>query len=282
MSSDNVSSPGRLRGSSPARSQEATGSTPAAPAKAANALPVCLRRWVKSARTIDSNRGRSAGARSGPAKPKRDERGADAWHRAERPGRQAQNSGCACPERGHHRKRAVARRARLRGHPVGHFALQHEDGVVDRLLASNAQHLQQDRRRDVVRQIADDPDRAASGSGPGELAHGPRNIDREEIGILNVDRGGRARTQLCGETRIDFDPDNTRPGLGERPGQRAAARPDFEKAVVGRWCDGVDDLRDPGRLEEVLAEVALGASQPRRRASRSASISFRSRRSPPR
>src|SRR5687768_3034580 len=107
--------------------------------------------------------------------------------------------------------------------------------------------LEQDRRSDVVGKIADD-------------AHGFRDV-AQEIGQVDVEEVALDQVKvrkLCAEggreIAIDFDGEQAFDPGCQRHRERAAAGSDLEERVVGVSVERVDELGDPRRLEEVLAE----------------------------
>jgi hypothetical protein len=61
--------------------------------------------------------------------------------------------------------------------------------------------------------------------------------------------------QRSGEGAVDLHGDHPANPWRQCGGQCAASGTDFEERVTGRGADRVDDLRDPGLLQEVLAEA---------------------------
>jgi hypothetical protein len=108
------------------------------------------------------------------------------------------------------------------------------------------QQLEQDRRREVVGQVAGHPQR----TGRRER----RGIEVQKIGRDDLRRGRQARRQIRGEVAIEFDRRQMRDARRQPQGQRARARTDLEKSIVRPRRDRVDDLVGPRRREEVLAE----------------------------
>src|SRR5204862_8206096 len=67
----------------------------------------------------------------------------------------------------------------------------------------------------------------------------------------------------CGrQIAIDLDGDDATRSRCQRAGQRSAPGPDFEEGFIARRVDCVDELGDPDRLEEVLAEPLPWRSAP--------------------
>ena len=62
-----------------------------------------------------------------------------------------------------------------------------------------------------------------------------------------------------GEVAVDLDGADGDARRGERPGQRAEARPDLDEHVVRGHAQAGHQLGGPGGLEEVLAEALAGA-----------------------
>jgi hypothetical protein len=113
---------------------------------------------------------------------------------------------------------------------------------------------EQERGRDVVGQIAYDPEPAAV-------------VQRREIELQHVrlvQAQGRVAASDCLEMldriAIDFDRMQLAQPRKQRQGDRAEPGPDFHDRVVRLRIDGVDDAPDDLRIvQEVLAEALTGS-----------------------
>src|SRR6185369_5037729 len=111
------------------------------------------------------------------------------------------------------------------------------------------EQMKEDRRRDVVGQVADDSQlRAVSG------ARQSSEVDAEDV-AFDDGEPGRA-TQTRREITIDLD-DGQRAGtLDERCRERTAPGADLDERIARTRIDLADDPLDDRRLdEEVLAEA---------------------------
>src|SRR5262249_13601176 len=133
----------------------------------------------------------------------------------------------------------------------------------------------QDRRGDVVREVTrytDGNPRRGWVLGTGGYGDGRGT---EEIAFDHGDVRDRGGSEIRGEVAVDFKRgDGLHPG-GERAGERPGARANLDERVVGLRIDRANDLVDPRRLEEVLAEAPAGphVSSPRQYFSSISSIS---------
>ena len=106
--------------------------------------------------------------------------------------------------------------------------------------------MKQQRRRYVVRQVADDA----------EIGAEFREVERQRIGDVELEALRRKLGgERGGEIAIDFD-DGQPVDLGQqRPRQRAQSRADLDEALAALRCDRLDDARDVMRIgQEMLAE----------------------------
>ena len=114
------------------------------------------------------------------------------------------------------------------------------------------EEVEQDRRRDVVGQVADDAKlstRRRGGQG--------REIDVEHVGLDHLET--RRAAQPHGQVAIELDDGERLAALEQRTGQRAAARPDLDEGLSRPRVDRVDDPVDHRSVdEEVLPEPLPG------------------------
>ena len=148
----------------------------------------------------------------------------------------------------HHAQSPVVLAAGYRRHPVDDLLLQHDvlvDDMVDRL-----EQMKEDRRRDVVGQIADDakPPRACLPGRQGD------EIDAQHVGLDHLEPGRAA--QAGREVAVELDDDQGARAFEEGPRDRAQARSDLDDRLAGlrrhRPHDRIDDRRVG---EKVLAET---------------------------
>ncbi len=83
----------------------------------------------------------------------------------------------------------------------------------------------------------------------------------QEVRFDQVGVGRQRRAQQRGQVAVDLDADEASDGRREGTRERPAARADLQEGVVGRGAERGDEPRDPGRLEEVLAEALACARQ---------------------
>ena len=134
----------------------------------------------------------------------------------------------------HHREPAEGLGARLGGHAVDHFLLQHEH-LVDHVRRGGDQ-VEQDRRRDVVGQVADDADRAAQALGErGE-------VDLQHVGLDHVEVAAPA--QPLGQVAVELDDGQRVAVRAQRDRHRAQARADLDQALARPRRDRPDDAVD--------------------------------------
>jgi hypothetical protein len=122
--------------------------------------------------------------------------------------------------------------------------LQHHRDVAQ--IGIELRQMKQQRRRYVVRQVADDA----------QLSAQRCEVECQRIG--DVQRQPLRRelgSERSGEIAIDFD-DSQAAGLGQqRPGQRTQPRADLDEMLASLRRDRLDDARDVMRIgQEMLAE----------------------------
>src|SRR5438270_5121866 len=181
--------------------------------------------------------------------PEGDERGIDVRRRPEDGPRDGVEADALGDELNEHRDRAVGLRPRTREEAVGYFALDHHAPEPER--RQTVQALDDERRRDVVREVRD------------EL--GRRRRERGEVEPERVaeDEGhGWARfeplAQVGFERTVELDRVDVTDPIGEVAREHAETRADLEHHVFGgELGEPADHAEDVLVDEEVLAEVAV-------------------------
>jgi hypothetical protein len=150
----------------------------------------------------------------------------------------------------HHGEPAEVLGPGLGGDAVDDLLLQHEVLVLDG--TAGVEKMEQDRRRDVVGQVADDAQLSTRHRG-----RQGREIDIEHVGLDHVEARGAAEPD--GQVAIELDDGECLAALEQRTGQRAAARPDLDQGLSGTRVDRADDPVDHRSVdEEVLPEPLPG------------------------
>ena len=146
----------------------------------------------------------------------------------------------------HDREAAVGLAAGRRHHAVDDFLLQHE--VLVELRARQLCERKQQRRRDVVRQIADQR------SGPGRLFQSNASASAS-ISVSCC--GANSLRNRAARSRSISRPPNDRPARCTNRRVRAAwARSDLDDVLAGTRIDRIDDaIDDPRIVQEVSAEA---------------------------
>ena len=112
--------------------------------------------------------------------------------------------------------------------------------------------LDDQRRRDVVRQVRDELRRRGLERGEVEA----QRVAEYEIDVLTT---AKALGEMWLERAVELDGVHARDSLGEVVGQNPQAGPDLEHDVVSvELGEAADDAEDVVVDEEVLAEVAVG------------------------
>ena len=149
----------------------------------------------------------------------------------------------------HHGEPSVRTAAGCGGDAFDDFLLQHHVQIVDVIMGGG--DVKQQRRRNVVGQIADDSQAAA--------AHTRQccKIEIQRIGFMQLEclRCAPARAQLGGEIAIDLD-GVQRAGLADQAfGERAASRADLQQRLLGLRRDFAHDaIEHAAVMQEMLAE----------------------------
>ena len=124
----------------------------------------------------------------------------------------------------------------------------------ERRPARVADEALEQRRRDLVRQVRDDPGRTPLGLRV--EVHGER-IGAHDAHVVSFAEGV---AQHGDHPLVDLDRRDRPRTIGERRGENAGARPDLEHVVIRRQLRCVDDRREHTAVhEEVLPEALRGA-----------------------
>jgi hypothetical protein len=137
-----------------------------------------------------------------------------------------------------------------RRHPIDDLLLQHEVHVLD--AGVTVQQTKQQRRRDVVGQVADNAQPVAQAT----------VVEFQCIGLVDADVRLAVvfLAQGTGQVAIDFDAVQVPGCSSQRRRDGAMAGPDFDYNVVGPWSDRADDGFDYARVrQEMLAEALARA-----------------------
>ena len=209
------------------------------------ALRNVLRRCENAAATMRANSASSAIA--GLSSCKRHEPRDGRLHlrrRPERAGRHDEQARDPELRLQHHGEPPVVGRSRRGGHSRDHFLLQHHVQVAQQRVVRG--QMEQQRRADVVGQVADDAQVGAK----------LRIVEFERVGLVERELLGRERrAQPRREVAVDLDGRDVSGALDEAAGQRREAGPDLDQVVAGLRIDRVDDARDVVRVgEKILAE----------------------------
>src|SRR4030095_7240130 len=161
--------------------------------------------------------------------------------RRERAGRHTKKPRHANLRLQHYREPAIVRCGRLRGHPRDDLALQHHVQITQLLFVSG--EPEQERRADVVRQIADDAQSRTQ----------RRIVESQRIGDVQRELvagkvGGEARSEIA----VDLDVVDRSGTLDQRAGKSGQPRADLDQVVAWMRIDGVDDLRDVMSIGEKI------------------------------
>ena len=154
------------------------------------------------------------------------------------------------PGREHHGEPAVGTAAGRGGDAVDDFLLQHHVQIVDVLMGGG--DVKQQRRGDVVGQVADDAQPAAAHARQRREDRTPAHRPRAARSL----RCAPARAQLRGEIAIDLD-GVQRAGLADQAfGERAASRADLQQRLLGLRRDFAHDaIEHAAVMQEMLAET---------------------------
>ena len=136
------------------------------------------------------------------------------------------------------------------------------------MLRVELREVKEQRRADVVREVADDPQRGAE----------RREVELERVGDVQRQlRGREIGGESRGEIAVDLDGVEMPGALDQRPRQRGETRTDLDQPVAGLRRDGVDDARDVVRIgEEILAKALPGLVAVHRREPMASAHSARS------
>ena len=236
----------------------------AAAVERASARCSVFRRWLNSAFTSRSN-SRSSGTRTaGAAEVEPDDAGPDLRRRREGAGRQVEQPRDRRVDAEQDRQHAVVLGAGPRDQPVRDLALQHHRRVGEEPVPPvQVDQAEQDRRREVVRQVADDAKPARRRAGR-PRSRGPLRLEaaqkRDDVGLeksAGEQRDVRRRT-TCEQSPPGRDrsrrPGSAAPVAASGSVSAPVPGPISRNTSPGARADGGDDLRRPGGRQEVLAE----------------------------
>ena len=195
-----------------------------------SALRSVLRRMVKARPTIAAKRAGSVERerRRGPGHHAH-HRGVHLRRRLERARPDLEQLLDPGVGREHHREPAVGVAVGRRGHPVDDLLLQHERHVADGVAA--LEQMEQQRGRDVVGQVADEPQRAAVRGERGE-------IELERVALVDDRVRGRARRRRSARAGSGSRRGRVRPPRAAAAGgsaARLARRGRGRSRPRGRW-----------------------------------------------
>jgi len=201
--------------------------------------------------------------------------------RRDDPGRRGEGAGADIEQRlhphpggEHHREPAVVLVAGTRGHARHDFLLQHEVHVGDGVELRD--EAEQQRRRDVVGQVADEAQPCACAAQRAE-------VELERVGEVHAQVAEPPATLLQPRHHVGIDLDDVdrAGGCQQRSRDCTAARADLHEAVAGRRRDGAHDPLDRARIvQEMLAVALLRVFQGRRVAQSPAASASAARRLP--
>ena len=163
---------------------------------------------------------------------------------------------------------AIGLRRRDGKESVGDLALHHHAPARDARKAGEA--LDDDRRRDVVREVGDELRRAGRDR---------REVERKRVAEDDADVRDRAEAlaQLRLERSVELDSHDTRDAVGEERGEGSEPRADLENHVVAvELGEAADHAEDVLVDEEVLAEVAVRRDREAAHGSENAAVAFAS------
>ena len=149
----------------------------------------------------------------------------------------------------HDRQTTPVTTARACGQTLDHFLLQHEVHVADQ--AGVVQQVKDQRRGDVVRQVADHPQAVRRGIQAVEV-----ELQRVALMQVEVALAGELLVEDRDQVLVQFHHVQLGAAAQQALGQCALARADFQQAVFGLGADGAQDAVDnAGIVQEVLAEA---------------------------
>ena len=145
------------------------------------------------------------------------------------------------------RENAVAIGIRRRDDPFGDFSLQHQDHADDPI--PRFEQVEQEGRRNVVRQIGDD-----DGSVRKRVV-----CKAEGIGMAKIEiRAGQRLVQITNKMRIDFKRNDRIARFAQAASENATAGADLQHGLARLNRRRSDDLsNDVGIDEKVLSEAFL-------------------------
>ncbi|MCY1514918.1 hypothetical protein D9M68_494840 [compost metagenome] len=153
----------------------------------------------------------------------------------------------------HDRQPAPVAIARFGGEALDHFLLQHEVHVADQV--GVIEQVEDQRRGDVVGQVADHPQAVRLGAQLGE-------VELHRIALVQGELRIEAELELeqRNQVLVQLDHVEMRAATGQALGEGALAGADFHQAFACTRVNGAQDaVDDAGVVQEVLAEAFAGA-----------------------
>ena len=170
-----------------------TASSAASSANGFSALRKVLRRWPKAAATSCANSAASESAgRAAPSGVSRATADSTLGGGRNAPAGTTNSRSTAEANLQHHRQPPVLGRRRRRRHALDDLLLQHDGDVAQ--IGIELREMKQQRRRDVVRQVADDAQVAAERWRSRTRAHRPRAARAAPAGTRRRARAARSRS----------------------------------------------------------------------------------------
>ena len=148
----------------------------------------------------------------------------------------------------HHAQAAIVVAFRRGNHALDHFFLQHKVHIDD--IVRHFRQLEQKRRGNVVRQVADDF----------LFARDAVEIKLQYIAFMNHELiRKRQRFQTTYDVAVDFDNVQAVQFLRQRLGNRRQTRPDFNHHIIRLRTHCVDNIgNNPRVLQKILPEAFPG------------------------
>ncbi len=153
----------------------------------------------------------------------------------------------------HHRQNAILLGSRARYKPLGNFALHHHHCVGNE--PAPFEKMEQDRARDIVRNVPDHPNRLDSGRACYLL-----QIGLEEIFLQDFNSGAIGSADHLDHTWIELDRQQTAFADGKQTRQCSLARTYLHDGFAGQGIELPDDLPcDVFIDEEILSKRFFGS-----------------------
>ncbi|MCK1786564.1 hypothetical protein L9Z73_20090 [Pseudomonas sp. TNT11] len=149
----------------------------------------------------------------------------------------------------HDRQTAPITATRAGGQALNHFFLQHEVHVADD--PGVVQQVEDQRRGDVVWQVAHDPQAVGRGIEAGEVELQRIALVQDEVGLA-----AKLLVEDRDQVFIEFNHVQLSAAGQQALGQCALARADFQQTVFGLGMDGAQDaVNHASVVQEVLPEA---------------------------